>query len=91
MKFEFRGEEIPASDDYWRNDVVHGQTAYWSRVLMRLRSESGLPLFNDKFEAWVKDTWNITILHEDKEFPSHLTGVELDDAIYTMLLLKYPT
>jgi len=63
----------------------------WSRMLRLLKEESGLQLYDDSFEQWVLDVWGIKFLHESSMYPSHLTGIELDDSTLTMLLLKYPT
>jgi hypothetical protein len=81
MRFDFRsGGE---------NGAVRGGTAKWSKILRALKEESGLPLYDDAFEEWALAEWRIRFLHENTEFPGHLTGVELDDSTYTMILLKF--
>lgn len=62
----------------------------WTQTLMGLKMESGLDTFDDKFEDWILSVWGITFLHENTQYPSHLTGLSMSDETYTMLLLKYP-
>lgn len=65
--------------------------ASWSLILMGLRAESGVALFGDEFEEWVLKEWNIRLLHNNEVFPSHLTGMEMDEQTLTMLMLKFPS
>ncbi len=62
----------------------------WSLILRGLKAESGLELYDDKFEDWVLKEWNIKLLHTNKMYPDHLTGMEVDDQTMTMLMLKFP-
>lgn len=71
------------------NERQHLPVVKWSTMLRLLKDESGLPLYDDRFEQWVFDEWGIVFLHGNPVYPGHLTGVELDDATYTLLLLKY--
>ena len=80
MKFDFRANEHGVFDSGARR---------WGKLLRALKVESGIPLYDDSFEKWALDVWGIRFLHESTEYPGHLTGVELDDATYTMLLLKF--
>lgn len=84
MKFDFRNNNNTSI-------IERSQSTYfWSRALQGLRQESGLPLFDSRFETWAKEEWDIIFLHENIEYPGHLTGIEVDESTYTMLLLKYP-
>ena len=62
---------------------------FWASVLTELRIESGCTLYDDQFEKWVNSNRGITFLHENSEYPAHLTGLEMDDQTFIMLLLKY--
>jgi len=62
----------------------------WSLILGRLKAESGCALYDDSFDQWALKEWSIKFLHDNKMYPTHLTGVELSEETLTMLLLKYP-
>ena len=65
-----------------------GQPSTFGRILRELKKQSGCDLYDDSFEKWLWDNCGIKQLHESEHFPSHLTGVEMSDEAYTMLLLK---
>lgn len=61
-----------------------------TRLLMHLKSESGHSRFNEEFYQWCRHNYGIVDLHEREEYPAVLTGIEIDEAIVTVLRLKYP-
>lgn len=63
---------------------------YWTTVIRMLKEESGLPKYDDEFDAWLLDRWGIRILYEHKEVPLMITGMEIDDHMSLLLQLKYP-
>lgn len=65
-----------------------GVTSNFSHLLRQLKADSGCAWYDDEFEKWLWDNLGIKQLHENEQFPSHLTGVEMSDEAYTMLLLK---
>ena len=71
--------------------IASGNVPRWSLILRGLQAESGLPLYDAAFEEWVFKEWNIKLLHNNKMFTDHLTGMEMDDQTMTMLMLKFPT
>ena len=62
---------------------------YWVKVVRHLHVESRLPLWDDRFELWLYENYQIKTLHESVKWPTHITGYEIDDAAATMLRLKY--
>lgn len=76
LKFEFGGSES------------QGQTRRWFNILMDLKNKSPYPTFTDDFEEWVFDNYGLRILHNSSMFPSHITGVEIEEENYTVLLLS---
>lgn len=71
-------------------NAVFENAPSWSLILRGLKAESGLDLYDDKFEEWVLKEWNIKLLHGSQVYPEHLTGMEIDDRTMTMLMLKFP-
>lgn len=67
---------------------IPGQSSTFSRILRELKEKSGCQLYDDKFEQWLWDECGIKQLHESEQYPTHLTGLEMSDEAYTMLLLK---
>lgn len=60
-----------------------------SRILRELKIESDHGYYDFDFEQWCAKEWGIVWLHENASFPSHLTGLEMSDETYTMLILKF--
>ena len=90
IKVDFRNiSKMNFRNDYGVYQTVTGQTWYWTQVLRGLKNDSGLPLFNDEFEDWLKKEWGITSLHEEQDFRSHLTGLSMNDETFTMILLRF--
>ena len=71
-------------------NLNHVGVMSWSLILRGLKAESGLDLYDDKFEEWVLQEWNIKLLHTNEMFMDHLTGMEMNDQTMTMLMLKFP-
>jgi hypothetical protein len=66
-------------------------TRYWSFLLSRLKTESGFDKYDDTYYTWLFDTYKIRVIEEQLGICSKaLTGLELDESTFTLLLLKYP-
>ena len=77
-RIDFRDSE-PRSDS---------ETRKFSLILKQLKEQSGCALYDDDFEKWLWDNCGIRQLHENEQFPTHLTGLEMSEEAYTMLLLR---
>jgi hypothetical protein len=75
--------------DFGSQSALKGSTTKIVNILRYLKGDSGCALYDDSFEHWAKETWGITFLHGNQLYPDHLTGLEMEDSTYTMLLLKY--
>lgn len=64
---------------------------YWAIVLRALRKESP---FTDSqqvgFEEWLEKEWSCKILHTEDNYVTHMTGLDISDESYTMLLMRFP-
>jgi len=94
MRIDFRSSHgMDLDSEFTRchaDQALIGQKAgFWSRVLRELKAESGRNLYDAGFEEWVKDEWTITFLHENNEYPTHITGLDMNDSTFTMVLLKF--
>ena len=75
----FESELVPpVRADTWANIL---------RIMMREFSESKSDLDLDE---WLEKTWSIRLRHDNTTYPSHISGLEIDDEYLTMVLLKYP-
>ena len=54
-----------------------------------MKKDSGCALYDNSFEKWCKVELGVTFMHENEMYPDHLTGLMMEEATYTMLLLKY--
>ncbi len=81
MKFDFRTIAI-GDPDY--------QAGYWPYVLMQLKKDYGFELFTDDFYDFLRTEIGINVLFEMENAPTTISGIELSDEHWTMILLKYP-
>lgn len=70
--------------DFYDHDTSHR----FSYILRSLKAESGRALYDDSFEQWLWAEYEIKQLHDNENFPDHLTGVEMSEETYTMILIK---
>jgi len=61
----------------------------WSRVLRHLKLESGLKLFDEKFDQWLFDIWQIKIHYAPDNGSRAWVGMSMPDETYSMIILKY--
>ena len=87
MKIEFQSKVTGTFREQIRTEV---DRHFWSRTLRLLVQEYGPVIFDKDFERWLLQQYGISCLHDNAEYPGHLTGVELSDSSYTLLLLKLP-
>ena len=87
LKFDF-GEF--AADRHNNNLLLTGQSSksykspmYWSMVLRRLRGPN--ETFADFYKR-IEEEWSLTVTQHD----GGITGVHIDESMFTMLLMKYP-
>jgi len=83
--------------DYGGHFSIRGTSPiHWAKILRALREESpwkGIGHANEyeEFHAWLKDTWQITVLNDPSGFfPEHIAGIDVEDSAYTMLLIRFP-
>lgn len=64
---------------------------HWSKILKNLREESALEDWHyEKFYKWLEETWKIKVILANELYPGGISAIEVDDANYTMLLLRFP-
>ena len=66
------------------------EAEYWKYLLRTLKHESNLPYYDDEFDKWLFDNYQITMLYEDKEVPIMITGLQVDDQQALLIKLKFP-
>jgi len=67
----------------------------WAKILRQLREESpwqgcGNSIEDDKFYTWLKETWQIKVIMTHNIMSGYISAIEVDEASYTMLLLRFP-
>ena len=90
MKIDFSTHTIDFNDGYppILLEAPLTSAGYWGRALKKLRRESLAT--NAAFEDWLEEEWDIKLLKTHEGYLDKISGVELDEATLTMLLLKYP-
>jgi hypothetical protein len=58
------------------------------KLLMKLRELSPNNKFDEAFDVWVLDTYGIRMRYDMADRPLVMTGIEISDEDYTMLLLR---
>lgn len=81
----------------YRLDNAHGWTStttpdarHWSQILYNLREECPLEIQHGGFYGWLEKEWNCKAIFADDNYTSYLKGIEIDEASYTMLLMRFP-
>lgn len=75
---------------------TRGSLRYWSNILRTLREESewkgcGHANTDTDFHLWLKETWKITVIISYAGLTSgYMTGLDVDEESYTMMLLRFP-
>jgi hypothetical protein len=86
MKILFKGAAWPFPTG---SDPLHS-AAYWSGIFQKLRKD--VPTLNsDQFYTWLETEWKCKIINNSNGAVSGISGVEIDDQAFTMLVLRFPT
>ena len=68
----------------WSNELRTVQSSrHWSRILKQLSTECP----DSKVEEWFKETWGIKYIWA---YDGNVSGLDIDDSSYTMLLIRFP-
>lgn len=80
-----RSRRHPTEEDKAKREAYR----FWTFVIRALKAESKLPHFDDAFDAWLLEKYQIKILHDDANIPLMITGIEVDDDCALLIKLKF--
>ena len=96
MRIEFNTDKVDRMGfSRVLNMSYRAESMHWARILRQLREESpwkecSHSLEDEKFHAWLKETWIITPITTGSILPGYISAIDVDDATYTLLLLRFP-
>ena len=96
-KDEFDIDEI-ISGRGWLSRKNESDASHWKTILRKLKEEfledteyGAEKKYDNYFYAWLEDTWKIkVILTTTADFAGYISGIDVDETNYTMLLLRFP-
>lgn len=69
------------------------EAAKWRMILKQLRQEwqKTLPTQTelDCFYGWLGSEWKIKVIYDNANMAGYISGIDVDDSSYTMLLIRF--
>lgn len=94
LTIDFSASRIKDSPSNWKVTPEMIQSTvnlrFWGLLLKRWSAEQNMPANGDRFKTWLKDTWSIALLTDSTVYNGGISGLEIDEEYYLMVLLKYP-
>lgn len=76
-------------DLFPKSPSVYSDSVFWYNVFQGLKLESGLDRYDTEFYTWLGTEWGIKCCTAQPDYSGIIEGIEIDEATYSMLLLKF--
>ena len=83
--------EFGAGSDEQRWHYPAGRDAYrWSTILTQLRKDCPNCDNDETFYKWLEKEWGCEVLFSEDNYVTHISGIDIYEESYTMLLMRFP-